>query len=410
MSHRSFVAFCSVLAACLLLVGCGGLQIRNESVVRTAPDPQGGTRVHVTFEVWEGDTMVHGLPVSAFKVYEDGQPATSESINDGGRDDIRPPVVLVLDTSYSMYQARAIPDLKRAASKFQETLAQNGFEVFVYRFANRIEPVHDIAAIPESFDDQAGERFTSLYAAVMTGFEFSDDAVVVAFSDGADNYSQNYIQVPNGEGVLDVVEGFIEPKGHLGEDRKRVVHTIALGEFEKERDRDGVEAGDALDRISKNGTVTTASNPGALDAVFAKVAERIRSIYIVEFLSPSAGGVHSIQLEVSHDRRKAKSRELPFVGGETYGTRPPRRPLHQSHAHDPNPGPSQDPFEATARLVSSCERRSSFDCNKLRSAVDNFESFCRENESVATDASKQGECRDLLRRAQQALRVFEDAP
>ena len=177
----------------LVALGCNDLQVRKASITSAKPNKKkDATRVSLTFQVWRGDEQLNGLGKDVFTVYEDGQPATSESLNDAKPDEIKLPVVLLLDTSYSMYMAKAVGDLKAAANKFKDTLKEKGYDITVYRFANKIEPVDDISKISEEFDTETGERFTSLYAAIEKGFAHRDDAVIVVFSDGADNYSQNH--------------------------------------------------------------------------------------------------------------------------------------------------------------------------------------------------------------------------
>ncbi len=110
-------------------------------------------------------------------------------------------MVLVLDTSLSMYQAGAIGSLKAEASDFVKDLSANGFDVQVIRFASKMNLSASVDAIPDEFTD-AADRWTSLSAALNMAFTTSPNAVVVAFSDGADNYSQNH-----GVSGLDALEG-----------------------------------------------------------------------------------------------------------------------------------------------------------------------------------------------------------
>ena len=299
-----------VALSSLLSLGCQSLHFRHASVVRTVADPLGGTRVHVTFEVWDGEQQLTGLSREAFTVFEDGQPATSESLSAAGSDEIKPPVVLLLDTSYSMYLANAVPDLKRAASKFARVLGDNGFSVETFRFANQIERVSSIEDIPEQFDEKTGERFTSLYAAVNKGFGFKQDAIVVVFSDGADNYSKSH-----GVTSLGAIEAFVLPAELGGSGAQRIVHCIAFGDVQNERDKDGVPGLDALRRISRNGSLSSAADKNALDKVFNDVAQRIRNVYVFEFLSPSTSGDHLLEIEVRAVNQTARSAPMTFTAG-----------------------------------------------------------------------------------------------
>jgi len=90
--------FSVVLRLLVLMLGlsniaCVGLHFRKASVLSSQKDAkQEATRVRVTFEVWDGAEQLTGLSKEAFTVYEDGQPATSESLSDAARDEIRMPV------------------------------------------------------------------------------------------------------------------------------------------------------------------------------------------------------------------------------------------------------------------------------------------------------------------------------
>jgi hypothetical protein len=292
----------------VLCMGCNGLHFRQAAVVGAVADTkEKATRVSVSFEVWDGDQQLTGLPLSAFTVYEDGQAATSESLNDSKRSEVRVPVVLLLDTSYSMYQANAVAGLKQAAKRFTEDLTKNGFEVDVFRFATTIEAVDAIDAIPETFDDEGGERWTSLYAAVSRGFTHRGEGIVVIFSDGADNYSANH-QIAG----LHEVENEVLPPARGGTGAQRVVHTIAFGNFAQERDKTGIPAMEALERLSANGTIHHAVDAGALDTVFQDVAARIRNVYVFEYLSPNLDGTHTLRIEVSANGATATTVQLTY--------------------------------------------------------------------------------------------------
>ena len=261
----------------------------------------------VTFEVWEGKKQIIDLSRSAFTVFEDGQEATSETLNQSLTEEHRTPVVLVLDTSFSMYQANAVPSLKTAASKFVEGLEKNGFQVSIYRFADQIEPVTDIARIPDQFDEtQSGGRWTSLYAAVDQSLN-SGNAIVVVFSDGADNYSQNH-------GIPDLPAVFrkVQPSEFGDKGSPRVIHVIGFGNVREECDRQGVPAMDALRRLSTNGSFAFAESPVALDAVFKDLSRRINNVYIYDYFSPNLSGSHNIDVRVIYAGQLARTGPLLF--------------------------------------------------------------------------------------------------
>jgi serine protease Do len=312
------LAFASALVGSLFIItGCGaGLRFVNAHIVSALPDEATqSTRVSMSFEVWDGEAQLTGLSREAFTVYEDGNPATSESMNQAGTEEHRVPVVLLLDVSRSMYQANAVAALKAAADRFTSVLGQNGFAVTTYRFASQIQPMTSIAEIPDTFDEAGGERWTSLYAAINRGMNEQQNAIVVVFSDGADNYSQNH-----GVENLGQIEAQVLPVELGGSGSLRVVHTIGFGNVGQESDRQGVRGGDALQRLARNGSFHFAEQPGALDAVFQDVASRIRNVYVFDYYSPNRSGVHTLQLEVRTAVASAVSDPMAFaVGGGAVG-------------------------------------------------------------------------------------------
>lgn len=293
----------------LMVVGCGPkLHFRHVNALGATRDAKTqSTKVSLTFEVWDGDEQLTNLSRESFTVYEDGHPATSESLNEAGTTERRTPVVLLLDTSLSMYQANAIVDLKKAAARFAASLEDNGFDVTVYRFASKVEQVADIGMIPDRFDEAVGERWTSLYAAISYGFSRHQDAMLVVFSDGADNYSQNL-----GIQGLRNIEGWVLPGGKGGE---RVLHAIGFGNVKGEKDRQGISAIEALKRLARNGAFHYAEQSGAFDKVFDDVARRIRNIYVYDYFSPNLSGTHVLVIEVQTQGRKARTRNVTFTAG-----------------------------------------------------------------------------------------------
>jgi hypothetical protein len=299
-----------VMLVALLTVGCGaGLRFEREAVLGATKDAKTkSARVSLTFEVWDGDKQLTNLSKESFSVIEDGQPATSESISEAATKERRVPVLLLLDTSLSMYQANAVGALKAAAKRFVETLSKNGFDVTVFRFASQIKKVDSIDAIPDKFNEEGGERWTSLYAAVAQGMADREDAILVVFSDGADNYSQNH-----GVSGLGQVEPHVLAPEMGGNGSMRVAHTIGFGNVRSERDRQGIAGGDALQRLGANGSFHFAEQSGALDTVFQDVANRIRNVYVFDYFSPNLSGTHAVVLEVRIGDRVVQSRPMQFT-------------------------------------------------------------------------------------------------
>jgi len=329
------ILVCVTAAVCTLSAGCNDLHIRKASITSAKPNKaKDAMQVSLTFQVWQGDAQLNGLGKDAFTVYEDGQPATSESLNDAKPDEVKLPVILLLDTSYSMYMAKAVGNLKAAAQQFTMTLKDKGYDVSVFRFANKIEPVKEISSISEDFDPETGERFTSLYAAVEKGFAHRSDAVIVVFSDGADNYSQNH-----GVTTIAEIEKDVLAAEDGGSGQQRVVHAIAFGDFQNERDKQGIPAFEGLQRLALNGSFSAADKSGALERVFQDVASRIRNFYTFEYISPNLSGVHTIEIEVKTGGDAARSKPMSF--GDAMGTGRPKPPTSNTWRPSARPKPPQ---------------------------------------------------------------------
>ncbi len=298
--------------ACARVTG-PGLHFRQTTVVGTEHDTTTkATKVSISFEVWDNDVQLKQLSRESFTVYEDGYPATSESLNQADTQTRRLPVVLLLDTSLSMYQANAVATLKSAADRFIQTLNSNGFDVTVIKFATEVTEVPGIAQIPDTFDDASGDRWTSLYAAVMTGLRIKGNGILVVFSDGADNYSQNH-----GVTGLGSIEPLVRPIFLQGTGDMRVIHAIGFGNVATEKDRNGLSALSALESMSQNGSFNYADQPGALDRIFQDVAARIRDVYVFEYYSPNLSGVHRLSVEARANGMTAMSPSMEFSGGGT---------------------------------------------------------------------------------------------
>lgn len=302
------------MSLALLASGCGaGLHFRRAHVLGSHYDEATkAQKVKVSFEVWNDDVQLTQLSRESFSVSEDRQPATSESLNDAANAEVKVPLILVLDTSLSMYQANAVGALKAAAQKFISSIEARGFQVSVLRFASTIERVPGVPAVADTFDQGGGERWTSLYAAVQQAMSMRRDAVIVVFSDGADNYSQNH-GVPGADAILSRVR----PADEMGTGEERVVHTIGFGNVASERDKEGRAAVEVLQELARNGSFHLAADSRAFDAIFDDVARRIRNVYIYEYFSPNLNGTHELVVHVRVGDATAST--MPMFFGEGIG-------------------------------------------------------------------------------------------
>jgi hypothetical protein len=326
-----------VLLSFPLLIACGGPEIRNLRVLDSGYDEaEKATRVRLSFEVWDGDEQITDLRSGSFAVYEDGQPSSNESLTDSQATTTKPPVVLVLDTSYSMYLAAGIDPLKRAAQSFVDQLSQKGFDVRLYAFAATARRIADPGAIPNEFaEGKGGERWTALYHAVNTAFSEEPAAVYVVFSDGADNYSHNY-----GIGSFEALHG-------RAVSESKVVHVVTFGNVKNEKDRNGLDAYQALQQLAERGSFHEAAGADAFRSVFADVASRIRKPYLLDYLSPSLAGTHGLELELVDPRGRDRKGPVTFAGTTV--------PLVRAKSSAASP-PVIDDARVTAEASELCEQ------------------------------------------------------
>lgn len=273
------------------------LEFRNLRVVEVRADAKTrSTRVRVSFEVFSAGKTISGLSGKNFRAFEDDIPATSESLTSAIAEDIRVPVTLLLDTSLSMYEAGAVVELKQAASRFVERLEPEGYAVRIMKFDTDVKGLRSVNNISDSREG----RWTSLYAAIDRAVRENEKAIIVVFSDGADNYSQNH-----GVASLKDVEQ------QLGD---RTVHAIGFGNLQGEHDRQGVPALDALKRLTRNGSVAVAAEATEFDSVFSDLSDRLRSVYLFDYFSPNLSGDHTLEIQVSYGGQTARTSPIEFAG------------------------------------------------------------------------------------------------
>lgn len=306
MNRRFQPRMVAVIGVCLFAGACKSLEFQNVEVVdQGLEEATQSYRLDLQFELLDGD----GLPVQqdddpTFQVFEDGVPSTSESIRVLQQERIYRPVVLLLDTSESM--GAGLPKLLESAAEFIETLGHRGFvNVEIYQFARTVNKAEDIASVEASYLIRPDERWTSLYYAVREVVQWHPGSVFVVFSDGADNYSQNF-----GVTGLDEITDMIEVGGLQ-------VHTIGCGSVRNEMDRNGVNGNHALREIARNGTYQYVETVDGLDSVFDYISGRLQNIYSLEYHSPNLSGVHELVIRAEKGRQGGESEPLLFrVDGE----------------------------------------------------------------------------------------------
>lgn len=87
---------------------------------------------------------------------------------------------------------------------------------------------------------------------------------------------------------------------------------IGCGSVGKERDRQGVNGAAALRRIARNGTYHYSESVEALDSVFDFIADRLQSIYSLEYYSPNLTGTDELVIRAKKGYHAGESKPISF--------------------------------------------------------------------------------------------------
>ncbi|MEM7164744.1 MAG: hypothetical protein AAF581_04730 [Planctomycetota bacterium] len=305
----------SALALLFLVVatGCQQLHFRKSQLVSTTYDAQEqSTRVRMQFTVLDNEGIpVNNLTQNNFTIWEDGVLATSESVAVAAGDLATLGITILVDASKSMYDAsltgegsNAVVEVKNGVRRFVERLHGHGpYDFVFYRFAVDVGSLANIDGLPDTYtpSDGLSGRWTSLYHGVTEAIRNHPDNIIVLFSDGADNYSQNH-----GGVTLATVEELIDA-------HETVVYSIGSGNVAQEFDRAGVSGMDALERLSTNGSVRLATQDDTMSSLFANVENHITAVYTCDYYSPNLSGQHTLQIGVALDDRYGVSDDLLFT-------------------------------------------------------------------------------------------------
>ncbi len=341
----------AVLLPLLVSASCAGLRFKNLEaypVTGARAASFGATPIALRFEVLDanGHPLTH-LSKRNFAVFEDGVRSTSEAVAEAIGDVTDIDVTLLLDDSRSMYEAKGTPGtanavvaLKNAAQGFMEEMRSNTrarFRFHLFRFANTVEEIDSLDLIPDRYVDR-GQHFTSLYHAILEASRSYPRSILVLFSDGADNYSQNH-----GIKSLSRLSSEIES-------RRIAVHAIGFGNLDREFDRKGIPAKKALRAIARYGSLRYAADSARFREIFQDIGRRITAIYTLTYYSPNRSGRHSLVLRVDDGRRKGESRPLFFRAfGEGRPTEASTSPIRDQEPKQPPRGSGAPKRASTGR-------------------------------------------------------------
>jgi VWFA-related protein len=148
--------------------------------------------VQVPATVTDDGRFVHGLPATAFRVFEDGKPQTITSLTDSTA-----PLDLVVAVDISGSMRDAMKTVKEAAKEFlaavptKDTVTLLGFNDNIFTVAQRVT---DLTKRKAAVDRLAPWGGTALYDVILHSIELlgsrTGRKAIVVFSDGEDQGSQ----------------------------------------------------------------------------------------------------------------------------------------------------------------------------------------------------------------------------
>ncbi len=256
------------------------------------------------FKVLDQDgSSVSGLETQFndyFSISENGGDASNETINQATEQSETLSCYFVIDASNSISKANSEIAVREAVSKMVISLAPVS-KLFYRQFATDVKKLESVRDL--KYDDT--DRFTSLYAAIdetLTEISQNKDSsqkIMIVFTDGKDNYSQNDLDYrnitapnpPTNEAVYSYLSNRIPaiiPSINGG----LALYTIGLGS-----DID-IPKLTELATLGK-GAFVNASDENALNDKFSEIYRLIKSTYALSYLSPNLGPVKELILKAN---------------------------------------------------------------------------------------------------------------
>lgn len=286
------------------LSGCDAYGVRVQPLATSVQRP---SNVAVYLEVSDSGTPLDHLPLSKFRVIEDGKPLDATQIG----------LTLLPENVATAHRALLLVDLTAAKSAAdRQTLSQAaaGFvrrvektepvSVFAFDSAAHLYPVGDFAQDANADSPQTLDKLQALHASGKSRNLYGAMQQALTRLDSLLAQSPQPVRV----GTLVVVTAGPDLAKHTSWSRLQSVlkHTrnavIAVGDLH--------QRGLSLDDLGPDGSVPMKSLATAKHA-FAKAAERVAALdesrYLLAYCSPARGGVHQARVEVRiKDKRGVK--------------------------------------------------------------------------------------------------------
>ncbi len=229
-----------------------------------------------------------------FSIVENGVSADRESIDSGEEQSDALSTYFVVDASDSIVQAGSTDAVRESVSK--TIISLYGLSDFYYRqFATQVRTLSSMREL--TYDRTDG--FTSLYHAIdltlddIAANTNTRQKAMIVFTDGDDNYSQNYPPNLSKNDTYNYLLGRIQTTAAntLG---GLAIYTIGLG--------NGIDE-TRLTEIAEatQGAFVAASSVEDLNEKFSEIYSLIRSTYTLSYLSPNLGDTSSLVLGIDID-------------------------------------------------------------------------------------------------------------
>jgi hypothetical protein len=245
-----------------------------------------------------------------FSIVENGEPSARESIENAEEQSDTLTCYFVIDASNSISQAGSTNAVREAVSKLVVSLAPIA-KLNYRQFATQVKTITSVREL--SYNDT--DRFTSLYAGIdqtLTQISQNTDnsqKVMIVFTDGEDNYSQNYyanLSAPNATTSADVYTYLSNRISTTSINGGLAIYTIGLG------NNIDVAKLTELANLGK-GAFVNATDQNALNDKFSEIYRLIKSTYALSYFSPNLDAVTQLTLQANIN---GATDSVDIVGGD----------------------------------------------------------------------------------------------
>jgi len=244
--------------------------------------------------------LVTGLDRDAFQVFEDGEPQTVTQFT---RERVPIGLGVLLDISDSMYGKR-IQDARAAVDRFLFTLLDESDEFFLVAFNHKprvlTEWTRERDTVTQALGALRPSGGTSIYDAIIEALPIMEHrnrqrAAILIISDGADTASTSTLR--------DIRTALLRSD--------TFIYAVAIDSPDRQPINTRVNAQALREITNENGGRTEiVQNSADLDVATARIAEELRSQYVLGYSSSHGGDgkFHSIRVRATNPDYRVRSR------------------------------------------------------------------------------------------------------